>query len=176
MNIDQIKSHIRDRAYMSGVERDRLRVKSSGEVFTPTDLVRQMIQSLDPHLVQDPDKTILDPSCGDGQFLGEIVIARVSAGASFEQALSRVYGVDLMIDNVDLCRDRLLCGREDLRWIVEQNIQCQDALTYGFQFRAMGPARRQREQQLRKLSQDRRQRLARERAQAQREKRFFHVV
>ena len=44
------------------------------------------------------------------------------------------YGVDLMQDNVDLCRERLLCGREDLRHIVERNIVCHDALTYDYSF------------------------------------------
>ena len=39
-----------------------------------------------------------------------------------------------MQDNVELCRDRLLCGREDLRHIVEQNIVCADALRYHYRF------------------------------------------
>jgi hypothetical protein len=39
-----------------------------------------------------------------------------------------------MQDNVDLCRERLLCGREDLRHIVEKNIVCHDALTYNYTF------------------------------------------
>jgi len=39
-----------------------------------------------------------------------------------------------MQDNVELCRERLLCGREDLRSIVEQNIVCAErtALSYRF--------------------------------------------
>ena len=40
----------------------------------------------------------------------------------FEQALSTIYGVDLMEDNVEEARTRLLCGREDLRHIVNKNI------------------------------------------------------
>ena len=55
-------------------------------------------------------------------------------GSTFEQALSTVYGVDLMQDNVDLCRERLLCGQEHLRHIVERNIVCHDALTYDYSF------------------------------------------
>jgi len=54
-----------------------------------------------------------------------------------------------MQDNVDLCRERLLCGREDLRHIVEQNIQCKDALKYGYKFEPMGPARRKTEERAR---------------------------
>lgn len=39
-----------------------------------------------------------------------------------------------MQDNVNLCRDRLLCGREDLRHVVEKNIVCADALKYDYSF------------------------------------------
>jgi type I restriction-modification system DNA methylase subunit len=119
---------------MSGVERDRARVKATGEVFTPTPLVQEILDRLDPRLFQDPTKTFLDPSCGDGQFLGEVLIRKLENGSTFEQALSTIYGVDLMQDNVDLCRERLLCGREDLRHIVEKNIVCHDALTYNYTF------------------------------------------
>ena len=76
----------------------------------------------------------LDPSCGDGQFLGEIVIRKVEGGQTLEQALSTTYGVELMQDNVDLCRERLLCGHEEYRHIVEKNIVCADALTYDYSF------------------------------------------
>ena len=127
-------NHIRNRTYMSGIERDRVRVKATGEVFTPTPLVQEILDRLPQELFEDPTKTFLDPSCGDGQFLGEVLIRKLQAGSSFEQALSTTYGVDLMQDNVDLCRERLLCGRQDLRHIVEQNIVCADALTYDFSF------------------------------------------
>ena len=132
--LNQIVDHIRNRTYMSGVERDRARVKATGEVFTPTPLVQEILDRLDPRLFQDPTKTFLDPSCGDGQFLGEVLIRKLENGSTFEQALSTIYGVDLMQDNVDLCRERLLCGREDLRHIVEKNIVCHDALTYNYTF------------------------------------------
>jgi hypothetical protein len=55
-------------------------------------------------------------------------------GSTFEQALQTIYGVDLMPDNVDLCRERLLCGRSDLAHIVKRNIVCHDALTYDYSF------------------------------------------
>lgn len=126
--------HIRNRSYMSGVDRDNLRVKATGEVFTPTPLVQEVLNKLDPDLFSDSSKTFLDPSCGDGQFLSEVLIRKIENGIDFETALSTVYGVDLMQDNVDLCRDRLLCGREDLRYIVENNIVCHDGLTYDYSF------------------------------------------
>lgn len=132
--LSNIKSHIRDRDYMSGIERDQARVKATGEVFTPTPLVQEILNQLPQELFKDLSKTFLDNSCGDGQFLGEVLIRKMEHGATFEQALSTVYGVDLMEDNVVECRNRLLCGREDLRHIVERNIVCHDALTYDYSF------------------------------------------
>ena len=131
---EEVIAHVRNRDYMDGVERDLLRIKSTSEVFTPTPLVQEILDTLDPALFSDPSKTFLDPSCGDGQFLGEVLIRKMENGIDFETALSTIYGVDLMQDNVDLCRERLLCGREDLRHIVEKNIVCHDGLTYDYSF------------------------------------------
>ena len=139
MNFEDIINHIRNRTYMSGLERDRTRVKATGEVFTPTPLVQEILDQLDPQLFQDLTKTFLDPTCGDGQFLGEVLIRKMENGNTFEQALSTVYGVDMMLDNVKLCQDRLLCGREDLRHIVEKNIVCADALRYHYRFDGSHP-------------------------------------
>jgi type I restriction-modification system DNA methylase subunit len=136
--LEQHIQHLRDRVYMSGVERDQARVKATGEIFTPTPLVQEILDQLPPEVFTDPTKTFLDPSCGDGQFLSEVLIRKLEAGQDFETALSTIYGVDLMQDNVDLCRERLLCGREDLRPIVERNIVCHDALTYDYEFREPG--------------------------------------
>ena len=130
----QYIAHMRDREYMSGVAREKSRVKATGEVFTPTELVQEVLDKLDPELFTDPTKTFLDPSCGDGQFLSEVLIRKLESGAQFEDALATVYGVDLMPDNVSLCRERLLCGREDLRPVVERNIVCADALEYDYSF------------------------------------------
>ena len=132
--LNQITDHIRNRSYMSGVEREQSRVKDTGEIFTPTKLVQDILNTLDQSVFTDPTKTFLEPSCGDGQFLGEVLIRKIENGSTFEQALSTVYGVDLMEDNVELCRERLLCGREDLRHIVEKNIVCADGLRYHYRF------------------------------------------
>ena len=150
LTLDGIVSHIRDRTYMGGIERDNLRVKATGEVFTPTQLVQETLNHLDSLLFVDSTKTFLDNSCGDGQFLGEVLIRKMENGSTFEQALSTTYGVDLMIDNVDLCRERLLCGREDLRHIVEQNIYQADALKFSYEFKPMSATRLAREHKLRR--------------------------
>lgn len=133
-------SHVRNREYMSGVDRDKLRVKQTAEVFTPTPLVQEMLDKLeesDSTLFSDPTKTFLDNSCGDGQFLSEVVIRKMErSGCSLEQALKTTYGVDLMEDNVNECRKRL-AGPEptpEILEIVNKNIVCHDALTYDYSF------------------------------------------
>ena len=129
---------------MSGVVRDAARVNHTEEIFTPTDVV---ILSLDifekenPTCFKDITKTFIDNSCGDGQFLGEVLIKKMENGSTFEEALVTIYGVDLMQDNVDLCRERLLCGHEELRHIVENNIVCADALEYDYSFDGTWEAR-----------------------------------
>jgi hypothetical protein len=132
--------HSRDREYMSGVERDLLRIKQTAEVFTPTLLVQEMLDKLeesDPTLFTDPTKTFLDNSCGDGQFLSEVVIRKIErSGCSLEQALRTTYGVELMEDNVIECRKRL-AGPNPTPEIIEilnKNIVCHDALTYDYSF------------------------------------------
>lgn len=96
--------------YMSGLDRMSERVKKTGEVFTPTELVVEILQNL---LEQNPDvfapgKTVLDPACGDGQFLVPVKWYKVlQYNLSENEALNDLYGVDIMRDNVDLCKKRL---------------------------------------------------------------------
>lgn len=137
MVLDHVIKHIRDRDFMSGVERDATRVRMTEECFTPTDICIGVIDKLeekDSVLFSDPNKTFLDPSCGDGQFLGEVLIRKLERGIEFETALKSIYGVDLMLDNIRLCQDRLICGHEEFRHIVEKNIVCADAQTYDYLF------------------------------------------
>lgn len=131
--------HIQNRTYMSGVERDSARVTSTQEIFTPTAMVRDILDKLDPTVFSNFDQDFIDPTCGDGQFLGEVLIRKMENGSTFEQALSTIYGVDLMPDNVKLCQDRLLCGQEHLRHIVERNIVRADALRYHYRFDGSHP-------------------------------------
>jgi hypothetical protein len=132
--------HVRNREYMSGVERDKLRIKQTAEIFTPTLLVQEMLDKLedqDPTLFSDPTKTFLDNSCGDGQFLSEVVIRKMErSGCTLEQALSTTYGVEFMQDNVIECRKRLAGPNPspEILQLVEKNIVHHDALTYDYSF------------------------------------------
>lgn len=93
--------------YMSGVDRMSERVKKTGEVFTPTSLVVEILQAI-PIDAFAPGKTVIDPACGDGQFLVPVKLLKMMRfGMSEEEALADIYGVDIMRDNVDLCRSRL---------------------------------------------------------------------
>ena len=132
--------HARNREYMSGVERDKLRIKQTAEVFTPTLLVQEMLNKLEkenPTLFSDPTKTFLDNSCGDGQFLSEVVIRKMErSGCTLEQALSTTFGVDIMEDYVNECIKRLAGPNPtpEILEIVNKNIICHDALTYDYTF------------------------------------------
>ena len=130
--LEKIHDHLFNRAYMSGVERGGDRVRLTGEVFTQKELVDEMLDQLDPDLFRDPEKTFLDPACGDGEFLAGALYRKLRNGIAFEQALSTLFGVDIMRDNVMLCRERLCCGNtsETIKKIASKNIICKDALTY----------------------------------------------
>lgn len=160
VTLAQVIKHCRDREYMSGVARDTMRVKLTGEVFTPTPLVQEVLDRVDPAMFVNPDRTFIDQACGDGQFLSEVLIRKMQNGSTFEQALSTIYGVDIMQDNVDQCRDRLLCGQNHLRHIVEQNIYQADSTKFSHEFHPMSDTRRKREDALRrKEARERQKRL-----------------
>ena len=132
--------HTRNREYMSGVDRDKLRIIQTAEFFTPTQLVQEILDKLeesDPTLFSDFTKIFLDNSCGDGQFLSEIVIRKMKrSGCSLKQALKTTYGVELMEDNVIECRKRLAGPNptSEILEIVNKNIVCYNALTYDYSF------------------------------------------
>jgi len=114
------------------VARENERIKKTGEIFTPTKLVQKILNDMSAELFMDPNKTFLDNSCGNGQFLSEVLIKKLENNISFDKALSTIYSVDIMLDNIDICRNRLLCGQEQYRHIVERNIVCGDALTFNY--------------------------------------------
>lgn len=106
----QIADRANEHGYMSGVDRESERVKATGEVYTPTALTIEMMQKM---LENDPDvfapgKTILDPACGDGQLLVPVKWYKVLVhGMTEEDAVKDLYGVDIMPDNVEVCKRRL---------------------------------------------------------------------
>ena len=103
---DDIRSRM-DGSHGEMIARSRDRIRVTAEIFTPSDLVIQMVQRL-PLEVFRPGKTVLDPACGDGQFLVAAKWIKVlHFGMSEEDALRDIYGIDIMADNVAVCRLRL---------------------------------------------------------------------
>lgn len=137
--------------------KSKQRVQERGEVFTNEREVKAMCD-----LVKDETERIesrfLEPACGDGNFLAEIVTRKLAvvskrygkSETDWEKysvlAMSSVYGVDIMPDNAQECRARLfkiwdkaykrkcktiLCEdcQNAVRFILSRNVLCGDALT-----------------------------------------------
>ena len=104
--------------------KSRERVSKRGEVFTAKREVNAMLD-LVKHETERLDSRFLEPACGTGNFLEEILLRKLDAAsrasipdgkkkpvaAKFERnsivVLTSIYGVDLMFDNVAECRERL---------------------------------------------------------------------
>jgi hypothetical protein len=99
--------------------KSKQRVADHGEVFTPAWLVEAMLD-----LVKDEseriDSRFLEPACGDGNFLVQVLRRKLAAverkygQSGFERrhyallALMCIYGIELLADNIADCRANLL--------------------------------------------------------------------
>ena len=116
------------------------RQKQTAEIFTPDWLVNEMLNQL-PKKFWEQNKTYLDPAAGNGQFLTWILIRKIQIGHTPLQALKTIHGIDIMPDNVQECRARLLkvislftpIKPTHIKTILT-NIVCHDALTYHYEF------------------------------------------
>ena len=137
--------------------KSRKRVVDHGEVFTNEREVKAMCDLVNDE-TQRIDSRFLEPACGDGNFLAEILDRKLAvvkkkyrrSVMDFEKnsllAVSSLYGVDIMMDNVIVCRERLFkiwdkqykavckkeCSedmRDSIRFILSKNIVCGNALT-----------------------------------------------
>lgn len=105
------------------------RVKQHGEVFTPDSIVNDMLDLVDKSVLDTIDmsteegiweyinKTYLEPSCGNGNFLVRILDRKLAAVQKLPReqwefglvvALSKIYAIDIQDDNVIESRARLL--------------------------------------------------------------------
>ena len=127
--------------------RSEERKKSLGEVFTPPALVKEILDQLPPEVWKDTTKTFLDNSCGNGNFLVALFPRMADGDSDPANILSRIHGVDIMQDNVEECRLRLLdlaiekdpTRKKDYLKILEQNIVCADGLRYHYRFDGTPP-------------------------------------
>lgn len=134
------------------------RVADHGEVYTHEREVNAMLDLVEAE-TQRIDSRFLEPACGDGNFLAEILrrkLAVVSARYGRNQldwerqaivALASIYGIDILQDNAIACRQRLFeiwdgeysrrfkaaataACRDSARFLLEKNIVWGDALTF----------------------------------------------
>lgn len=86
------------------------RVKDFAEVFTATREVREMCDLVSEECLKI-DSTFLEPACGTGNFLAEILERKFSVCKSIDDgltALASIYGIDIQGDNVLETRERLV--------------------------------------------------------------------
>jgi hypothetical protein len=114
----------RDQARPTSEHKTKDRVKSNGEVFTPPELIKEMLDQLPEELWQS-GKTILEPAAGDGNFVVAVLERKLAAGCTPTQAIEDVYAVEYMLDNVVAMKQRILSIIGDTaehRKIVDEHI------------------------------------------------------
>ena len=136
-----------------GLVKSKQRVADHGEVFTPSWMVEDMLDLVKTE-TERIDSRFLEPACGSGNFLKSVlkrklVTVQMRYGKSdFERrhhalfALMCIYGIELLKDNVEECRENLLAIFVDYlrlspddNWyrsakaVLEVNILQGDALT-----------------------------------------------
>lgn len=95
-----------------GLVKSTERVKDAGEVFTPFNIIEDMLDLLPADAWEvHPSKTFLEPSCGNGRFLVVALYRKInriqtSSITSSQipvlalEALASIYGIDISEDNV----------------------------------------------------------------------------
>lgn len=143
--------------FMTDQIKSKQRVTDHGEVFTSEREVNAMLDLVKQE-TERIDSRFLEPACGTGNFLVEILRRKLDVVENrykknqldYERysviAVSSIYGVELLTDNAEACRERLLnifverytnlykseikeeCIRS-IRYILRRNIVVGDALT-----------------------------------------------
>jgi hypothetical protein len=99
--------------------KSKKRVADHGEVFTPGWMVEEMhdLVKAETHRI---DSRFLEPACGSGNFLVQILQRKLAAvelkfgRSDFEKrhyalfGLMCTYGIELLLDNINECREKML--------------------------------------------------------------------
>ena len=127
--------------------KSRSRVQQHGEVFTNEREVNAMLD-LVKHETERIDSRFLEPACGDGNFLAEILRRKLRICRSFVEqgkntqleyeknavlAVSSIYGIELLADNATTCRERLFdIFAEDYRSLFPYTVkpECLESIRY----------------------------------------------
>lgn len=115
----QVAARKRTDASPDGLIKSKRRVADHGEVFTPSWLVEKMLDLVKGE-TERIDSRFLEPACGSGNFLVPILQRKLAAveakygKSDFERrhyallALTCVYGIELLADNIAECRANML--------------------------------------------------------------------
>ena len=91
--------------------KSKQRVKEKGEVFTNEREVKAMCDLIPIEIWNNIDSTYLEPSCGNGNFLVEILERKLKLCNTLNdivRALKSIYAIDIMQDNIIESRTRLM--------------------------------------------------------------------
>ena len=83
-------------------------VKDQGEVMTPPFIVEKMLARIPSEAWSDPSYVFLEPCCGTGNFLVEILEKRIKTLHNVEKALNTIIAMDINPDTLETARKRLL--------------------------------------------------------------------
>ncbi len=112
----------------STVERTDERIDQTGEVFTPPELCKQMVDEIALDVIKNPKSTFLDNSAGSGNFVVAL-LNRLKEYHSEEHIVNNMlYVVELMEDNHKEICERLGVSTDHPHYV------CADALTYHYSF------------------------------------------
>ena len=115
--------------------------KKNGEVWTPRELVETMMSKIPEEDWKNPEKTFLEPTMGSGNMVICMLEKRIASGVNPVQALKTLFGVELMQDNVDICKDRIrdvlrsnkVKITEKINEIIDHNFVCSDFFNWDFE-------------------------------------------
>lgn len=102
---------------MNNQIRSKERILNHGEVFTNEEEIKKMVDLVDEK-IENIESTILEPACGNGNFLEEVITRRFKKNKKYKTlktqyikkmltSISTVYGIEIQEDNVKECRERL---------------------------------------------------------------------
>lgn len=91
------------------ITKSKQRVKQYGEVFTPNWMVKKMCNMLEAENggAKCWRGTVLEPACGTGNFLVEILKRKLSIGMTETEAAETLFGIDILPDNIEESIQRL---------------------------------------------------------------------
>jgi len=136
LDVAEVESHIRSKT--------EEQLANEKQDFFTTDTIMKNLDEIDDSYFSDPYQAFVDPCCGDGNLLGEVLIRKLQHSIDFTTALSQLYGCETQPSYVETTKQRLLCGRDDLRHIVDKNILCVDALKYDMSWGAVSDKQKEK--------------------------------